>query len=62
MIVVPLVVSAIIVGIASLGDSRQLSKIGIKMVLYFTLISVIAVTIGATLALILIRDKTFNHL
>ena len=51
MIVIPLVVSAIIVGIASLGDSRQLSKIGLRMLLYFTLVSVIAVVIGATLAL-----------
>ena len=35
MIVVPLVISAIIVGISSLGDSRQLGKIGIKMVFYY---------------------------
>ncbi|HSA07151.1 MAG TPA: dicarboxylate/amino acid:cation symporter [Candidatus Gastranaerophilales bacterium] len=51
MIVVPLVISAIIVGIASLGDSKQLGKIGMKMVGYYALITVIAVTIGIALAL-----------
>lgn len=51
MIVIPLVISAIIVGIASLGDSRQLGKIGIKMVGYYALITVIAVTIGISLAM-----------
>ncbi|MFH0702817.1 MAG: dicarboxylate/amino acid:cation symporter [bacterium] len=51
MVVIPLVVSAIIVGIASLGDSRQLGKIGLKMVIYYSIITVIAVSIGATLAL-----------
>lgn len=51
MIVIPLVVSAIIVGIASLGDGKQLGRIGLKMVGYYTLITVIAIAIGATLAL-----------
>jgi len=51
MVVVPLVASAIIVGISSLGDSKQLGKIGVKMVIYYTIITVMAVVIGATLAL-----------
>ncbi len=49
MIVIPLVFSAIVVGIASLGDSKQLGKIGMKMVLYFGIILVFAVSIGAIL-------------
>lgn len=49
MIVIPLVFSAIVVGIASLGDSKQLGKIGFKMVVYFTMILVFAVSIGAIL-------------
>ncbi len=57
MIVLPLVVSAIIVGIASLGDSRQLGKIGAKMVGYYALITIIAVTIGLSLALIFAPGK-----
>lgn len=50
MVVIPLVVSAIIVGIASLGDSKQLGKIGLKMVIYYSLITITAVGIGSSLA------------
>ncbi|MCQ2957694.1 MAG: dicarboxylate/amino acid:cation symporter [Candidatus Gastranaerophilales bacterium] len=50
MIVIPLVVSSIIVGIASMGNSKQLGKIGLKMVLYYTLITVAAVAIGFSVA------------
>lgn len=57
MIVVPLVISAILVGIASLGDSRQLGKIGAKMVGYYALITFIAVVIGITLALLFAPGK-----
>lgn len=52
MVVIPLVASAIIVGIASLGDNKQLSKIGIKMVLYYALLTLVAVIIGISIALI----------
>lgn len=53
MVIIPLVVSAIIVGIASLGDSRQLGKIGVKMFFYYLIITVMAVSIGAGLAVAL---------
>lgn len=52
MVVIPLVVSAIIIGITSIGDNKQLGKFGSKMILYYGIITVIAVTIGAVLALI----------
>lgn len=52
MVVIPLVVSAIIIGISSVGDNKQLAKFGKKMLLYYGIISVTAVTIGAVLALI----------
>lgn len=51
MVVIPLVISAIIIGITSIGDNKQLSKYGSKMILYYGIITVVAVTIGATLAL-----------
>lgn len=51
MVVIPLVVSSVIIGIASIGDNRQLSKFGLKMIVYYGIITVIAVTIGLTLAL-----------
>ncbi|MDD3593719.1 MAG: dicarboxylate/amino acid:cation symporter [Candidatus Gastranaerophilales bacterium] len=53
MVVIPLVVSAIIVGIASMGNSKQLGKIGLKMIFYYFLITLAAVVIGFTLAFLL---------
>ncbi|MBQ6515841.1 dicarboxylate/amino acid:cation symporter [bacterium] len=51
MVVIPLVISAIIIGITSIGDNKQLGKFGTKMILYYGIITVLAVTIGALLAL-----------
>jgi Na+/H+-dicarboxylate symporter len=50
MVVIPLICSAIVVGIASIGDSKQLGKFGKKMVLYYGIISACAVGFGAILA------------
>ena len=52
MIVIPLVCSAIVVGISSIGDSKQIGKFGKKMILYYGLITILAVVIGAALVLI----------
>lgn len=52
MVVIPLVVSAIIIGITSVGDNKQLSKFGTKMILYYGILTTIAVGIGTALALI----------
>ncbi len=52
MVVIPLVVSAIIIGVTSVGDNRQLGKFGSKMILYYGIITAAAVAIGAALALI----------
>lgn len=52
MVVIPLVVSAIIIGITSVGDNKQLSKFGSKMILYYGILTTVAVTIGTTLALL----------
>ena len=53
MVVIPLVVSAIIIGITSVGDNKQLGKFGSKMVLYYGIITTLAVIIGTALALII---------
>lgn len=50
MVVIPLVCSAIVVGISSIGDSKQIGKFGKKMLLLYTIISIAAVSIGAGLA------------
>lgn len=52
MVVIPLIISAIVIGISSIGDNKQLAKFGKKMIFYYGIITVLAVTIGATLAVI----------
>ncbi len=52
MVVIPLVISAIVIGITSVGDSKQLGKLGSKMIFYYAIITVVAVIIGAVLALV----------
>lgn len=51
MVVIPLVISAIIIGITSVGDNKQLGKYGTKMILYYGIITIVAVAIGAGLSL-----------
>jgi Na+/H+-dicarboxylate symporter len=51
MVVVPLVVSSLIVGVSSLGDSRQLGRMGGKVLFYFLLLMGISAFLGAGLAL-----------
>lgn len=51
MIVVPLVVSSLIVGVSSLGDSRQLGRMGGKVLFYFLLLMTISALLGAGLAI-----------
>lgn len=53
MVVIPLVISAIVIGITSVGDGKQIGKIGSRMILYYAIITSVAVAIGAGLALML---------
>lgn len=62
MVVIPLVVSAIVIGVTSVGDNKQLSKFGSKMILYYGIITVAAVTIGAILALCMHPGDGAAHL
>ncbi len=50
MIVVPLVFSSLVVGVAGIGDVRKLGRIGLKSFGYCLVISAISVVIGLTLA------------
>ena len=50
MVVVPLVFSSLIVGVAGLGDVRKLGRVGLKTLAYTIVISAISVVIGLTLA------------
>lgn len=53
MVVVPLVVSSLIVGVSSLGDSRQLGRMGGKVLMYFLFLMTLSALLGAGLAHIL---------
>lgn len=61
MVVIPLVVSAIIIGITSVGDNKQLGKFGSKMLIYYGILTTIAVTIGSVLALIFKPGSGASH-
>lgn len=53
MVIIPLIFSAIVIGISSIGDNKQLGSLGMKMIVYYSILSVLAVVIGTTLALTL---------
>ncbi|QXI25969.1 glutamate/aspartate:proton symporter GltP [Pseudomonas vanderleydeniana] len=50
MIVIPIVIASLIVGIAGVGDGRKLGRIGFKTLLYFELITTLAIVVGLVLA------------
>ncbi|MCR3755560.1 MAG: glutamate/aspartate : H(+) symporter GltP [Sodalis sp. Psp] len=50
MIVVPIVVATLVVGIAGIGDAKKLGSIGFKTILYFEIITTLAIVLGITLA------------
>src|SRR5688572_13772217 len=50
LLVVPLVFSSLVVGVAGLGDLRRIGRIGVKSFVYTLVISAISVLIGLTLA------------
>lgn len=50
LVVVPLVFSSLVIGVASVGDVRQLGRLGAKSFAYTFIISAISVVIGLSLA------------
>ncbi|WP_445612749.1 glutamate/aspartate:proton symporter GltP [Geobacillus sp. YF-1] len=46
MIVIPIVVSSLIVGVANVGDVKKLGKLGAKTIIYFEIITTIAIVVG----------------
>lgn len=53
MLVVPLIFSALVLGVVEMGDPRRLGRIGLKTLLYTVVISAVAVLIGITLVNVL---------
>ena len=50
MIVIPIVISSLIVGIAGVGDAKKLGRIGFKTIIYFEIVTTIAIVVGLLLA------------
>ena len=49
MVVIPLIFSALVLGVAELGDVRRLGRVGLKMVVFTLVLSSLSVLIGITL-------------
>ncbi len=50
MIVIPLVLSMLILGIANAGDSKSVGKLGLKTIVYFEVITTVAIIVGLVAA------------
>ncbi len=50
MIVIPLVLSMLILGIANAGDSKSVGKLGLKTIIYFEIITTVAIIVGLVAA------------
>jgi len=46
MIVIPIVFSTLILGIAGVGSTKSLGRLGFKTILYFEIITTIAILVG----------------
>ena len=46
MVVVPIVFTSMVVGIAGVGDGKSLGRIGLKTIIYFEIITTIAIVLG----------------
>jgi proton glutamate symport protein len=50
MIVIPIVISSLVVGVAGVGDMKKLGKLGGKTIIYFEIITTLAIVIGLFVA------------
>ncbi len=50
MIIAPLLFSTLVVGIAGHGDAKSMGKIGLKTIIYFEIVTTLALIIGLTMA------------
>jgi DAACS family dicarboxylate/amino acid:cation (Na+ or H+) symporter len=60
MVVVPLVFSALTLGVLELGDVRRLGRVGLRTLAFTVLLSLIAVTIGITLVNVIEPGKSLS--
>jgi proton glutamate symport protein len=53
MVVVPIVFTSMVTGIAGVGDSKTLGRIGIKTIVYFEIVTTIAIVLGLVIGNVL---------
>lgn len=58
MIIAPLVFSVLVVGIAKVGDFKSVGRIGIKTLLYFTILAIVSLLLGLVLVDLFEPGKT----
>jgi len=49
MIIIPLIFTSLVSGIASLGSARSVGRVGIRTMIYYTVSTTLAITVGLTL-------------
>jgi len=49
MIIIPLIFTSLVSGIASLGDAKSVGRIGLRTLIYYTFTTTLAITVGLTL-------------
>ncbi len=49
MIIIPLIFTSLVSGIASLGDMRSVGRVGVRTLVYYTLSTTLAISVGLTL-------------
>ena len=49
MIIIPLIFTSLVSGVASLGDARKVGRIGLRTVIYYTISTTLAITVGLSL-------------
>ena len=46
MMIAPIIFTTVVVGIAKIGDMKEVGRVGLKALIYFELVSTLALAIG----------------
>ena len=60
MMVIPLILSALILGVAEIGDLKKLGRIGMRLMMYTVVVSFIAVMIGISMVNVFTPGKSIS--
>ena len=60
MMITPIIFLSVVVGIASIGDARKLGRVGLKALLYFEVVTTLALGIGLAVATIFQPGRGMN--